>query len=349
MARDKKISGSGRGAVNPASTEEDEKLFASLRPETLEEYVGQQQVVEPVRIAIQAAKMRAEPLDHLLLYGPPGLGKTTLAYIIRKEMEGDLHLTSGPALKRAADLVGYLTGLKRGDVLFIDEIHRLDAAIEERLYSAMEDFKLDLVVDRGPNARTLQYPLKQFTLVGATTMAGMLSAPLRDRFGLVYHLQFYSAEELTRIVRRSAQILGVELQDEGGVEIARRSRGTPRIANRLLRRVRDYAMVKGDGVISREMADGALKLERIDELGLDQLDRRLLHVILTTYNGGPVGIEALAATLNEQASTLQEVVEPYLLQIGFLARTPTGRRITDAGIRHLGGDPRPPLQPRLLS
>ncbi|MFN3649626.1 MAG: Holliday junction branch migration DNA helicase RuvB [Armatimonadota bacterium] len=340
MARQKKITTEGSSpAVSPAATAEEEALFTSLRPESLEEYIGQAQVVAPIRIAIQAAQMRGEPMDHVLLYGPPGLGKTTLAHIIRREMGTDLTLTSGPALKRAGDLMGYLTGLKRGDVLFIDEIHRLDAAVEERLYSAMEDFKIDLVVDRGPNARTLQYPLKQFTLIGATTMAGMLSAPMRDRFGLEYHLEFYSPDELKRIVLRSAHILGVDIREAGAEEIARRSRGTPRIANRLLRRVRDYALVKGDGVLTREMADAALRLEGIDEVGLTALDRRLLMVILETYEGGPVGIEALAATLNEQGSTLVEVVEPYLLKIGFLARTPTGRKVTDAARRHLALEP----------
>ena len=340
MARQKTINPRSRpparDAASPVSGPEDEALFKSLRPENLGEYVGQRQVVEPIKIAIQAAKMREEPVDHVLLYGPPGLGKTTLAHIIRNEMGTDLTLTSGPALKRAGDLMGYLTGLKQGDVLFIDEIHRLDPGVEERLYSAMEDFKVDLVVDRGPNARTLQYPLKQFTLIGATTMAGMLSAPLRDRFGLVYHLQFYSPEELERIVVRSAAILSVPIEPRGAEEIARRSRGTPRIANRLLRRVRDYAMVKGDGAITREMADQALCLEGIDLAGLDALDRRLLAVIIETYQGGPVGIEALAATLNEQHSTLVEVVEPYLLQMGFLARTPTGRKATVKAYQHLG-------------
>jgi len=336
MARQRKVSGGPRGAAEPTALPEEESLFQSLRPETLAEYVGQGQVVEPLKIAIQAAKMRQDPLDHVLLFGPPGLGKTTLAHIIQKEMGTDLLLTSGPALKRPGDLIGYVSGLKRGDVFFIDEIHRLDPAVEERLYPAMEDFKVDFAVERGLNARTVQFPLKQFTLIGATTMSGMLTAPLRDRFGLVYHMQYYSPEELRRIVVRSAALLEIPIVPEGADEISRRSRGTPRIANRLLKRVRDFAQVKGDGVITREMADGALDLEGIDRAGLDKLDRRLMTVIATTYKGGPVGIEALAATLNEQVSTLVETVEPYLLQIGFLARTPTGRKVTDLALQHLG-------------
>ena len=355
MARERRITGDG-GEIDPGRRDlspgsagiQEEELFTSHRPEDLDEYVGQKQVVEPLRIAIKAAQMRGEPLDHVLLYGPPGLGKTTLAHILRREMGTDINITSGPALKRAADLMGYLSSLKRGDVLFIDEIHRLDTSVEERLYSAMEDFKMDLVVDRGINARTIQYPLKQFTLIGATTLSGMLSAPLRDRFGLAYHLQFYPPEDLKQIVRRSASILEISIHEQGAEEIARRSRGTPRIANRLLRRVRDYALVKGDGTLTREMADEALRLEGIDSHGLDSLDRKLLTVIIQIYHGGPVGIEALAATLNEQASTLVETVEPYLLQTGFLARTPSGRRATSRAYEHLGlVAPAHPAQPRL--
>jgi Holliday junction DNA helicase RuvB len=318
---------------------EDEAAITSLRPERFDEYVGQQEVVRPLRIALEAARRRGEPLDHVLLYGPPGLGKTTLAHLIRREMESDLVVTSGPAMKRAGDLMGYLSGLKRGDVLFIDEIHRLDAAVEERLYPAMEDFVVDIILDRGANARSVTFQLKQFTLVGATTMAGLLSAPMRDRFGLVYHLSYYSTAELKRIVLRSAGILGIPIDEDGAEEIAGRSRGTPRIANRLLRRVRDYAEVEGDGTITQPIADGALTMEGIDRAGLDALDRRLLKVIITTYQGGPVGIEALAATLNEQQSTLVEVVEPFLLQTGFLARTPTGRKATLRSCEHLGLEP----------
>ncbi len=318
---------------------EEEAAIASLRPTRFDEYVGQGDVVRPLRIALEAARRRGEPLDHALLYGPPGLGKTTLAHLVRVEMGSDLVVTSGPAMKRAGDLMGYLSGLKRGDIFFIDEIHRLDASVEERLYPAMEDFVVDLPLDRGVNARIISYPLKQFTLVGATTMAGQLSAPLRDRFGLVYHLNYYAPAELEVILLRSAGILAIPIDAEGAREIAGRSRGTPRIANRLLKRVRDYAEVEGEGVITRDMADAALTLEGIDHAGLDALDRRLLTVILTTYQGGPVGIEALAATLNEQQSTLVEVVEPFLLQNGYLARTPVGRKATPRAYDHLGLEP----------
>jgi len=342
MARQRQI------VHHPAAAEPDDEVIRSLRPTSLEEYIGQTQIVESLRIAIQAARQRGGPLDHVLLFGPPGLGKTTLAHIIRKEMGTDLVLASGPALRRAGDLMGYLSGLKHGDIFFIDEIHRLDPSVEERLYSAMEDFRVDIALDRGANARMLQYPLKPFTLVGATTMAGLLSAPLRDRFGIYYNLQFYTPEELTLILHRSAQILAVPIEPEGAREIARRSRGTPRIANRLLRRVRDYAEVCGDGVITREIADRALALEGIDSAGLDPLDRRLLEVIVTSYGGGPVGIEALAATLNEQQRTLVEVVEPYLLKEGYLARTPLGRKATARAYEHLGLAPPPSAQhPRL--
>lgn len=322
--------------VGGTSLPGEEPEMRSLRPRRLQEYIGQPGIVEPLHIALTAAKRRAEPLDHVLLHGPPGLGKTTLAHIIREEMGGDIQITSGPALKRPTDLVGLLSGLKQGDVFFIDEIHRLDAAVEEYLYPAMEDFRVDFVLDKGANARMLPFELRRFTMVGATTMTGLLSGPLRDRFGLVYHLDFYSPQDLKTIILRSAEILDVPIDEAGADEIARRARGTPRIANRLLRRVRDYAQVKGNGTATAEAADAALRLEGIDNLGLDRLDRDLLRVIIQTYQGGPVGVEALAATLNEEQSTLVEVVEPYLLKIGFLARTPSGRRATPMAYEHLG-------------
>jgi Holliday junction DNA helicase RuvB len=324
--------------------EDREPEMGSLRPRNLAEYIGQRDVVKPLSIALEAARQRGEALDHVLLHGPPGLGKTTLAYIIANEMSVDVQVTSGPALKRPGDLMGLLTNLKQGDVFFIDEIHRLDAAVEEYLYPAMEDFTVDFVLDRGANARMLNFQLKRFTMVGATTMTGLLSGPLRGRFGLTYHMDYYEPEDLRTIVLRSAGILGVEIEEDGADEIARRSRGTPRIANRLLKRVRDFAQVVGNGVVTRDAADSALKLEGIDSLGLDRLDRELLRVVIGTYQGGPVGIEALAATLNEEQSTLVEVVEPYLLKIGFLARTPSGRRATHLAYQHLGISGSPPGQ-----
>lgn len=306
-----------------------------LRPRALEDYIGQPQVIRPLRIALEAARRRKEALDHVLLHGPPGLGKTTLAHIIRREMDTELKITSGPSLRRPSELMGLLTTLQPADILFIDEIHRLDAAVEEYLYPAMEDFCIDFILDRGANARTISYPLRPFTLVGATTMTGLVSGPLRGRFGLSYHLDYYSPTELERILKRSAGILGIGLESDSAAEIARRARGTPRIANRLLRRVRDFAEVEADGAITPDIADAALTLEGIDRAGLDRLDRELLRVIIETYQGGPVGVEALAATLNEEQSTLVEVVEPYLLKIGFLARTPSGRRATPAAYQHL--------------
>ncbi|MDH7568693.1 MAG: Holliday junction branch migration DNA helicase RuvB [Armatimonadota bacterium] len=314
---------------------EDEATVVTLRPATLDEYIGQREVVRPLRIALEAARQRGEPLEHVLLHGPPGLGKTTLAHIIRNYLGAEIIATSGPALKRAGDLMGLLTNLKRGDVFFIDEIHRLDPAVEEYLYPAMEDFTVDFVVDKGANARMLNFKLHPFTLVGATTLAGLLSAPLRDRFGLVYRMSYYDPEDLRAVVLRSARILNIQVGPDAADEIARRARGTPRVANRLLRRVRDYAQVETGGVITRQVADQALRLEGIDERGLDALDRALLRTIIDVYHGGPVGIEALAATLNESQNTLVEVVEPYLLQIGFLARTPGGRKATLAAYQHL--------------
>jgi Holliday junction DNA helicase RuvB len=315
---------------------EEARLLRQLRPRTLDECVGQGKVREGLRIAIQAARARGEPLDHILLHGPPGLGKTTLANVVAAEMGANLVQTSGPALERGGDLMGILTNLEHGDVLFVDEIHRLPRAVEEFLYPAMEDFCVHFVLDRGVHARTLRYTLKPFTLIGATTRAGLLTSPLRERFGIFYHLDFYSEDELTQLVCRSARILGVPITDAGAREIARRSRGTPRVANRLLRRVRDYAEVRYDGRVTEEVAREALEFEGVDEAGLDAFDRELLRVIAEVYGGGPVGVEALAATLNEEADTLVEVVEPYLLKIGFLTRTPAGRRITPAAYAHLG-------------
>lgn len=291
---------------------------------------------EGLHIAIQAARARGEPLDHILFHGPPGLGKTTLANVVAAEMGAKLIQTSGPALERGGDLMGILTNLEYGDVLFVDEIHRLPRAVEEFLYPAMEDFCVHFVLDRGVHARTLRYTLKPFTLIGATTRAGLITSPLRERFGLFYHLDFYSEDELVQLVYRSAGILEVPITEGGAREIARRSRGTPRVANRLLRRVRDYAQVRYDGRVTAEVAREALAFEGVDEAGLDAFDRELLRVIAEVYGGGPVGLEALAATLNEETDTLVEVVEPYLLKIGFLTRTPAGRRITPQGYAHLG-------------
>ncbi|RLC71718.1 MAG: Holliday junction branch migration DNA helicase RuvB [Chloroflexi bacterium] len=330
MSRERLLSGGEEG---------EEKLGLSLRPRNLEEYIGQRQLVESLRIALEAAKKRGEPLEHVLLHGPPGLGKTTLAYIIAAELGTKLNRTSGPALERPADLVGILSNLEEGDVLFIDEIHRLPHSVEEYLYSAMEDFEVTFVYGKGAYARALPFRLNRFTLVGSTTRAGLLSPPLRDRFGMTYHLDFYSPEELAEVIKRSAQLLGVRIDEEGALEIARRSRGTPRVANRLLRRVRDYAEVKSDGKITKELADEALTREGVDKAGLDRLDRLYLTTILENYRGGPVGVEALAATLNEEASTLIDVVEPFLLKMGFIIRTPAGRKAGEAAWAHFGITP----------
>jgi holliday junction DNA helicase RuvB len=334
--------------VDPHDALEEEVFGASLRPRSFEEYVGQERVVENLRIAIDAAKRRDEPLEHVLFYGPPGLGKTTLAALIARELNANFRPTSGPTLEKPKDLVGILTSLERSDVFFVDEVHRLGRVVEEFLYPAMEDFQIDFVVDRGTYAKTLKLPLQRFTLVGATTRAGMLTAPLRERFGIVHHLDYYSVTELERIVRRSANVLGVPIDAEAAQTIAARSRGTPRVANRLLRRVRDFAEVRADGRITVAVADEALQREGVDESGLDRLDRAFLQTLVVQYRGGPAGIAAIAASLTEDAETLEDVVEPYLLKSGFITRTASGRRATPAAFRHLGIASGKPSQERLL-
>ncbi len=308
----------------------------SLRPRTLADYVGQERAKNNLTVFIEAARLRGEPLDHVLLYGPPGLGKTTLAAIIANEMGVNMRITSGPTIEKAGDLAALLTNLRENDILFVDEIHRLNRQVEEILYPAMEDYAIDIIIGKGPSANSIRLDLPKFTLIGATTRSGQLSAPLRDRFGVVLRLELYTPAELQRIVARSAGILGVGIEPAGAAEIARRSRGTPRIANRLLRRVRDFAQVRGNGVITRDLADEALILLEVDALGLDALDRRMLRSIIEFYQGGPVGLETLAATINEEAVTLEDVYEPYLLQQGFLTRTPRGRCVTRRAYEHLG-------------
>ena len=317
-----------------------ESQSRDLRPKRFQEYVGQRAVVDSISIAVMAAKKRGETLDHALFHGPPGLGKTTISQIIARELDSQLIHTSGPALERPADVVGLLSNLKPGDVLFIDEIHRLSHAVEEYLYSAMEDFRVDFMTGSGAFAKTINLPLQPFTLIGSTTRAGMLSAPLRERFGLAYHLDFYSTEELAQVVTRSARILEVEIDSDGATEIARRSRGTPRISNRLLRRVRDFAEVRNSGAVTAAVASEALEIEGVDSLGLDRLDRLYLTTLSKNYQGGPAGIQALAATINEDQQTLEDVVEPFLLKIGFIVRTPQGRRSTPVGFEHVGLPPR---------
>lgn len=320
----------------PEYTSEDADIENSLRPKQLGDYIGQEKAKENLSIYVKAAKLRNEPLDHVLLYGPPGLGKTTLAGIVANEMGVNIRVTSGPAIEKQGDLVAILSNLESGDVLFIDEIHRLNRIVEEILYPAMEDGKIDIIIGKGPSARSYQLSLPKFTLVGATTRAGQISAPLRDRFGVVLRLEMYTNEELSKIVKRSSKILGIPLDDDGAYQIASRSRGTPRIANRLLKRSRDFAEVKYDGVITEEAANDALGSMEIDELGLDAIDRRLLTTMIRNYNGGPVGLETIAAAIGEESVTIEDVYEPYLMQIGFLSRTPRGRCVTPAGYRHLG-------------
>ena len=322
--------------VSPEYNFHDEDNEITLRPKTLAEYIGQDKVKENLSIYIKAAKQRKESLDHVLLYGPPGLGKTTLSGIIAHEMGVNLRVTSGPAIEKQGDLVAILTSLNEGDVLFIDEIHRLSRNVEEILYPAMEDFSLDIILGKGPSARSIRLDVPHFTLVGATTRSGQLTAPLRDRFGVLFRLELYTPEQLGEIVRRSAGILGIEMDRDGSLEIASRSRGTPRIANRLLKRVRDIAQVEYDGKVTEKVAQAALARFEIDELGLDDFDRKLLQVMIRNYNGGPVGLETLAAAVGEEAVTIEDVYEPYLMQIGFLTRTPRGRCVTPLAYEHLG-------------
>jgi len=326
--------------ISGGSESIDESTLTSLRPKNLNEYIGQEAVVKKLSIAIQAALGRGEPLDHILFHGPPGLGKTTLAHIVATEMNAGFVSASGPALERAADLVGILTNLQQGDILFIDEMHRLPRIVEEYLYPAMEDFEIDIILDPGPHARTVRLDLAEFTIVGATTRAGLITGPMRDRFGLSLHMQFYTPCELTEIVRRSSKILKIDISDEGAETIALRSRGTPRISNRLLKRVRDFAQVEEKDSITEDVAVEAMDIHGIDEAGLDSLDRKYLQIIIKQYTGGPVGVAALAATLNEEQDTLIDMVEPFLLSAGFLNRTSRGRMSTPQACRHLGLDHR---------
>jgi Holliday junction DNA helicase RuvB len=329
--------------ISTAAAMDDDALEASIRPKRLAEYLGQQTVREQMSIYIEAARRRQGALDHVLIFGPPGLGKTTLSHVIANELGVNVRSTSGPVLERAGDLAALLTNLEKNDVLFVDEIHRLSPVVEEVLYPAMEDFQIDIMIGEGPAARSIKLDLPPFTLIGATTRAGLLTGPLRDRFGIIQRLEFYSVDELTAIVRRAAKIFGIECELEGAIEIARRSRGTPRIANRLLRRVRDFAEVRGDGIITHALARAATDMLRVDAEGFDDLDRRLLSTIIESFDGGPVGVESLAAALSEDRGTLEDVVEPYLIQQGYLIRTARGRMASAKAWRHLGLNP-PPRQ-----
>ena len=326
----------GRRIITTEAMEEDVRTEYSLRPQTLDEYIGQEKAKGNLKIYIQAAKERGEALDHVLFYGPPGLGKTTLAGIIANEMGVNMKVTSGPAIEKPGEMAAILNNLSEGDVLFVDEIHRLNRQVEEVLYPAMEDFAIDIVIGKGATARSIRLDLPHFTLVGATTRAGLLTAPLRDRFGVVHHLEFYTERELETIILRSAQVLGVEIEPKGALELARRSRGTPRLANRLLKRVRDFAQVKYNGRITEEIADFALDLLEVDRYGLDQTDRLILNTMIEKFTGGPVGLDTLAAAIGEDAGTIEDVYEPYLLMNGFIQRTPRGRIVTDHAYRHLG-------------
>ncbi|MGE5631098.1 MAG: Holliday junction branch migration DNA helicase RuvB [Caulobacteraceae bacterium] len=322
--------------ITPKILGEDYEVDTNLRPKTLDEYIGQSAAKEKISIFIQAANKRKEALDHVLLYGPPGLGKTTLANIISNELGVSIRITSGPAIEKPGDLAAILTNLNNNDVLFIDEIHRLNRSVEEILYPAMEDFALDIIIGKGPSARSIRLDLPKFTMIGATTRAGMLTSPLRDRFGVICRLDYYTTEELYEIIIRSAKILKIEIEEEGALELARRSRGTPRVANRLLKRVRDYAQIKAEGVIDKKTADSALKLLEIDNMGLDEIDKKLMLTIINKFDGGPVGLDTLAASIGEDSGTIEDVYEPYLLQIGFINRTPRGRIATNTAYKHFG-------------
>ena len=322
--------------VSTGETNADTEIEYTLRPKILSEYIGQTKAKENLKVFIEAAKMRGEPLDHVLLYGPPGLGKTTLAGIIANEMGVNIRITSGPAIEKPGDLAALLTNLSQDDILFVDEIHRMSRSVEEILYPAMEDYALDIIIGKGPSARSIRLDLPKFTLICATTKAGALAAPLRDRFGVISRLEMYKPNELKTIIKRSASILNIDIDDEGASEIARRSRGTPRIANRLLKRVRDFAQLSQDGVISKELADHALNKMEIDDHGLDAIDKRMLLTVINQYGGGPVGVETLAATIGEETDTIEDVYEPYLMQIGFINRTPRGRVVTPSAYEHFG-------------